>query len=557
MKINENYKNLSESYLFSTIAKKVAVYTQQHPKQEIIRLGIGDVTLPLAAPVVDALHAAVEEMGKKETFHGYGPEQGYGFLKQALMRYYARRGVVLAENEIFVGDGAKSDIGNILDLFDVDNTVLVPDPVYPVYVDTNVMAGRRIVYAAATRENGFLPMPQADVQADLIYLCSPNNPTGAAYSRDQLQAWVDYANERGAVLLFDAAYESFITDGDVPHSIYEVNGAETCAIEFCSFSKTAGFTGTRCSYTVVPQALVRGSLHLNAMWLRRQTTKYNGVPYIVQRAAAAVFTEEGQKATRAAIDYYRANAAVIAAALDEAGIWYCGGKNSPYIWMQCPGGMKSWDFFDHLLEHAGVVGTPGAGFGAQGEGYSRLTGSMTRKDQAGSAEAERGSMGAFFFFLLFSSSFFVRRAVSTKQYGKQAPAAGALSAKRGLCSYGAARPDAHIPAPPRRYRTPYAPSDAGTQPGKQADAAAQDHRHDRELVNVDEVKRHHPAGELRAAAHPDIPPGARFQAAYRLCRVLGRKTAFASGGGAPCVNTWHSIPTYGHAPGESSCVIWR
>ena len=278
MKINENYKNLSESYLFSTIAKKVAVYTQQHPEQEIIRLGIGDVTLPLAAPVVDALHAAVEEMGKKETFHGYGPEQGYGFLKQALMRYYARRGVVLAENEIFVGDGAKSDIGNILDLFDVDNTVLVPDPVYPVYVDTNVMAGRRIVYAAATRENGFLPMPQADVQADLIYLCSPNNPTGAAYSRDQLQAWVDYANERGAVLLFDAAYESFITDGDVPHSIYEVNGAETCAIEFCSFSKTAGFTGTRCSYTVVPQALVRGSLHLNAMWLRRQTTKYNGVP---------------------------------------------------------------------------------------------------------------------------------------------------------------------------------------------------------------------------------------------------------------------------------------
>lgn len=374
MKINENYKNLSESYLFSTIAKKVAVYTQQHPEQEIIRLGIGDVTLPLAAPVVDALHAAVEEMGKKETFHGYGPEQGYGFLKQALMRYYARRGVVLAENEIFVGDGAKSDIGNILDLFDVDNTVLVPDPVYPVYVDTNVMAGRRIVYAAATRENGFLPMPQADVQADLIYLCSPNNPTGAAYSRDQLQAWVDYANERGAVLLFDAAYESFITDGDVPHSIYEVNGAETCAIEFCSFSKTAGFTGTRCSYTVVPQALVRGSLHLNAMWLRRQTTKYNGVPYIVQRAAAAVFTEEGQKATRAAIDYYRANAAVIAAALDEAGIWYCGGKNSPYIWMQCPGGMKSWDFFDHLLEHAGVVGTPGAGFGAQGEGYFCLTG---------------------------------------------------------------------------------------------------------------------------------------------------------------------------------------
>ena len=337
-----------------------------------------------------------------------------------------------------MGDGAKSDIGNILDLFDVDNTVLVPDPVYPVYVDTNVMAGRRIVYAAATRENGFLPMPQADVQADLIYLCSPNNPTGAAYSRDQLQAWVDYANERGAVLLFDAAYESFITDGDVPHSIYEVNGAETCAIEFCSFSKTAGFTGTRCSYTVVPQALVRGSLHLNAMWLRRQTTKYNGVPYIVQRAAAAVFTEEGQKATRAAIDYYRANAAVIAAALDEAGIWYCGGKNSPYIWMQCPGGMKSWDFFDHLLEHAGVVGTPGAGFGAQGEGYFRL---------AGSAEAERGSAGA------------VRRAVSTKTVRQKQAPQRSVSAAGPLFIRGAARPDAHIPAPPRRC-TPYASSDA-------------------------------------------------------------------------------------------------
>ena len=373
-KVNENYLKLPGSYLFSTIGKKVNAYAAANPDKKIIRLGIGDVTQPLCPAVIQAMQQAVAEMGVQKTFHGYGPEQGYAFLREAIRDYYGERGIDLDPHDIFVSDGAKSDLGNILDLFDVDNTVLVPDPVYPVYVDTNVMAGRRIVYAAATRENGFLPMPQADVQADLIYLCSPNNPTGAAYSRDQLQAWVDYANERGAVLLFDAAYESFITDGDVPHSIYEVNGAETCAIEFCSFSKTAGFTGTRCSYTVVPQALVRGSLHLNAMWLRRQTTKYNGVPYIVQRAAAAVFTEEGQKATRAAIDYYRANAAVIAAALDEAGIWYCGGKNSPYIWMQCPGGMKSWDFFDHLLEHAGVVGTPGAGFGAQGEGYFRLTG---------------------------------------------------------------------------------------------------------------------------------------------------------------------------------------
>ena len=375
MKLNKHYSELNESYLFSTIAHKVAAYQKANPDKDIIRLGIGDVTLPLAKSVTDAMLKAVEEQGKKETFHGYIPsEQGYEFLRSAIQKYYAGHGVELDMAEIFVSDGAKSDLGNLLDLFDVDNTVLVPDPVYPVYVDDNVMAGRKILYMSASAENNFLPMPDDNVHADIVYLCSPNNPTGAAYSRDQLQAWVDYANERGAVLLFDAAYESFITDGDVPHSIYEVNGAETCAIEFCSFSKTAGFTGTRCSYTVVPQALVRGSLHLNAMWLRRQTTKYNGVPYIVQRAAAAVFTEEGQKATRAAIDYYRANAAVIAAALDEAGIWYCGGKNSPYIWMQCPGGMKSWDFFDHLLEHAGVVGTPGAGFGAQGEGYFRLTG---------------------------------------------------------------------------------------------------------------------------------------------------------------------------------------
>lgn len=410
MKINANYQNLAESYLFSTIAKKVNAFAAAHPEREIIRLGIGDVTLPLARPVVEALHAATDEMGEKATFRGYGPEQGYDFLRAALQADYARRGVALEANEIFVGDGAKSDVGNILDLFDVDNTVLVPDPVYPVYVDTNVMAGRRIVYAAATRENGFLPMP-ADVsvpdaavldasvpdvagpdafqseasrsdasipdssgRADIIYLCSPNNPTGAAYSRAQLKAWVDYANANDAVLLFDAAYERFITDPDVPHSIFEIDGAKTCAIEFCSLSKTAGFTGTRCSYTIVPNALVRGGMKLNAMWLRRQTTKYNGVPYIVQRAAAAVFTDAGRQATGEAIEYYRANAAVIAAALDEAGVWYCGGKNSPYIWMECPGGMKSWDFFDTLLENAGVVGTPGAGFGAQGEGYFRLTG---------------------------------------------------------------------------------------------------------------------------------------------------------------------------------------
>ena len=393
MKINENYKNLSESYLFSTIAKKVAVYTQQHPEQEIIRLGIGDVTLPLAAPVVDALHAAVEEMGKKETFHGYGPEQGYGFLKQALMRYYARRGVVLAENEIFVGDGAKSDIGNILDLFDVDNTVLVPDPVYPVYVDTNVMAGRRIVYAAATRENGFLPMPQADVQADLIYLCSPNNPTGAAYSRDQLQAWVDYANERGAVLLFDAAYESFITDGDVPHSIYEISGARTCAVEFRSFSKKAGFTGLRLGFTVVPKDLTCGGTALHGLWARRHGTKFNGAPYIVQRAGEAVYSAEGKRQVEAQVACYMENARVILQGLKEADCTVFGGVNSPYIWLKTPEGMTSWQFFDFLLENANVVGTPGSGFGPSGEGYFRLTAFGTAENTARAMERMRKVLG--------------------------------------------------------------------------------------------------------------------------------------------------------------------
>ncbi len=373
MKINENYKNLAESYLFSEIAKRVAAYSAAHPEKEIIRLGIGDVTQPLSAPVVAALEKASAEMGSAATFRGYGPEQGYDFVREAVRADYAAHGVALAGEEIFIGDGAKSDVGNILDLFDVDNTVLVPDPVYPVYVDTNVMAGRRIVYAPATRENGFLPMPDRSVCADIIYICSPNNPTGAAYKKDALAQWVAYANERGAVILFDAAYERFITEEGVPHSIFEIEGAKTCAIEFCSLSKTAGFTGTRCSYTIVPMELVRGGMKLNKMWLRRQTTKYNGAPYIVQRAAQAVFTPEGREAAGETIRYYRRNAAVIAAALDAAGVWYCGGKNSPYIWMQCPGGLSSWAFFDLLLERAGVVGTPGAGFGRQGEGYFRLT----------------------------------------------------------------------------------------------------------------------------------------------------------------------------------------
>jgi len=374
MKINANYANLEESYLFSTIAHKVADYQAAHPDADIIRLGIGDVTLPLASSVVAALHKASEEQGHKETFHGYIPsEQGYPFLREAIRNYYAGRGTAVDTEEIFISDGAKSDLGNLLDLFDVDNTVLVPDPVYPVYVDDNVMAGRRIAYMPATAENHFLPLPDENTAGDIVYLCSPNNPTGATYSRDQLKAWVDWANAHDAVILFDAAYECFVSEEGLARSIFEVEGAKTCAIEICSFSKIAGFTGTRCGYTVVPAALTRGGMSLNKMWLRRQTTKFNGVAYIVQRAAEAVFSPEGMQESQHNLDYYRRNAAVIAAALDEAGVWYCGGKNSPYLWLKCPAGMGSWEFFDWLLDTAHVVGTPGEGFGPCGKGYFRLT----------------------------------------------------------------------------------------------------------------------------------------------------------------------------------------
>ncbi len=373
MKLNINYSNINDSYLFSTIAKKIAAYQQANPDKKVLRLGIGDVTLPLAPAVISAMHAAVDEMSAKETFRGYGPEQGYDFLKDAIAGYYAERGVQLASDEIFISDGAKSDLGNILDLFSEDNTVLVPDPVYPVYVDTNVMAGRKIIYMNATAENGFLPMPDYSVDADIIYLCSPNNPTGAAYTKAQLEKWVEYANKKGAVILYDAAYECFISDENLARSIYQVEGAKTCAIEFCSFSKMAGFTGTRCGYTVVPEALEKGSLSPNKMWLRRQTTKFNGVPYIVQRGAAAVFTKEGRSQIEQNLNYYKNNAKIIAEGLKKLGIWFTGGENSPYIWLKCPRGMSSWEFFDYLLENAQVVGTPGAGFGVNGEGYFRLT----------------------------------------------------------------------------------------------------------------------------------------------------------------------------------------
>lgn len=373
LKINENYAKLKESYLFSEIAHRVNAYSAANPDKKLIKMGIGDVTLPLCDAVVQAMKTAADEMGKAETFRGYGPEQGYDFLKEKIRAYYAKIGVELAPDSIFISDGAKSDLGNILDIFSKDNTVLIPDPVYPVYVDTNVMDGRSIVFADANEQNGFLPLPDENTDADIVYICSPNNPTGAVYDKDGLKKWIAYAKEHKAVILFDAAYESFVADPTLPRSIYEIDGAKECAIEFCSLSKTAGFTGTRCGYTVVPDELVFDGHSLNRFWLRRQTTKFNGVSYIVQRAAEAVFTDEGQKQIRANIDYYRENAKIITTAFDELGITYFGGKNSPYIWMKCPNGMDSWTFFDYLLKNAGVVGTPGAGFGKNGEGFFRLT----------------------------------------------------------------------------------------------------------------------------------------------------------------------------------------
>ena len=369
MNINENYLNLEQSYLFSTVARKVNEFAKNNPDKKIIRLGIGDVTLPLCKAVIDAMHKAVDEMAKQETFRGYGPEQGYDFLQNAVKNYYKKRNVELEISEIFISDGAKSDLGNILDLFSKDNTVLVPDPVYPVYVDTNIMAGRKVVFANANGENGFLPMPDLSQKVDIIYICSPNNPTGAVYNKEQLKQWVDYAKSINAIILFDAAYECFVSDENLPKSIYEIDGAKDCAIEFCSLSKTAGFTGTRCGYTIVPENLDK----LNKFWLRRQTTKFNGVPYIIQRGAEAVFSDNGQKEIKENIEYYKENAKTISQTLDECGIWYTGGKHSPYIWLKCTNNMTSWEFFDYLLENIQVVGTPGSGFGKNGEGYFRLT----------------------------------------------------------------------------------------------------------------------------------------------------------------------------------------
>ena len=379
-KLNENYQNVKDSYLFAEIARRVKVYEETHPEKaaDIIRLGIGDVTLPLTKSVIEALHEAVDSQAVSETFKGYGPEQGYAFAQEAIADYYARNGVEVKATDIFISDGAKSDTGNITELFVKDNVVLVPDPVYPVYVDTNTMDGKNIIYMNGTKENDFLPMPDENVKADIIYLCSPNNPTGACYNKEQLEAWVAYALKNDAVILYDSAYEAFITDPTLPRSIYAIEGAKKCAIEFCSLSKTAGFTGTRFSYTVVPEELVfetsnGGTLSLHNMWNRRQCTKFNGTPYIIQYAGAKVFTEEGMKECQENIGYYRENAHMIAETLEKKGISFTGGVNSPYIWFECPKGMESWEFFDYLLENAQIVGTPGAGFGENGKNYFRLT----------------------------------------------------------------------------------------------------------------------------------------------------------------------------------------
>lgn len=379
-KLNENYLNVQDSYLFAEIARRVRTYEEKHPDKaaSVIRLGIGDVTRPLTAGAVASLHEAVEMQADPETFKGYGPEQGYAFARNAVAEYYGRNGVKVDPDDVFISDGAKSDTGNITELFSKDNVILVPDPVYPVYVDTNTMDGKQIAYMNGTEENDFLPMPDSSVKADIIYLCSPNNPTGACYNREQLQVWVDYALENEAVILFDSAYEAFVSEPELPRSIYEAEGAEKCAIEFCSLSKTAGFTGTRFSYTVVPKELVFTAsngqiMSLRDMWNRRQSTKFNGTPYIIQYAAAAVLSEEGMKECMENISYYMENARMIAETLRRKGISFTGGVNSPYIWFKCPNGMESWEFFDYLLENAQVVGTPGAGFGVNGKNYFRLT----------------------------------------------------------------------------------------------------------------------------------------------------------------------------------------
>ena len=382
---NLNYANLKNSYLFAGIAQRLREYQTKHPEEHLYRMGIGDVSLPLCGAVIRALHEAVEEQAVKESFHGYMPVCGAPFLREAIAEYYARRGVKLDTDEVFVSSGASDELGDILDLFDRSSSAMVMEPAYPAYVDASIIAGRDILHVPAGKECGFVPAPDDSISADLLYICSPNNPTGAVFTKSQLQAWVDFANRKGAVILFDAAYEAFIEDPELPHSIFELEGARTCAIEICSLSKTAGFTGTRLGYTVIPKELERMGMNLSAMWVRNRTTKTNGVSYIIQKGGAAVFTPEGQEQIRANIQIYKNNAKVLMGVLDELGIWYCGGKNAPYIWMQCPNGMGSWDFFDYLLSEIQVVGTPGQGFGSCGEGYIRFSTFGSPEDTAEAA----------------------------------------------------------------------------------------------------------------------------------------------------------------------------
>ena len=370
---NTNYRNLKDSYLFYNIAQKTKAYLAEHPGSHLYRMGIGDVSLPLCDAVIKALHEGVNDQADKNTFHGYMPECGEPVLRGTIANYYRKRGVELSDEEVFVSSGASDELGDILDLFGRDKTVLIMEPAYPAYVDANIIAGNKIIHMPAGKENGFLPMPNPGITADVIYICSPNNPTGAVFDYKKLQAWVDYADSTDAIILFDAAYEAFIEEDDIPHSIYEVNGAKKCAIEICSLSKTAGFTGTRCGYTVIPKELERDGMSLNKMWVRNRTTKTNGVSYIIQKGAAAIFTEEGQKQIHDNIKIYKQNATCLMEALDTLGLWYCGGKNAPYIWMRCPYNMGSWEFFDYLLNGIQVVGTPGEGFGACGEGYFRFS----------------------------------------------------------------------------------------------------------------------------------------------------------------------------------------
>ena len=386
IRLNMHYGELKDSYLFYHIAQKTKAYMEAHPGTKLLRMGIGDVSLPLCNAVISALHEAVDDQAVKDRFHGYMPECGAPFLREAIAGYYKNRGVSVSADEVFVSSGASDELGDMLDLFDQSASALVIEPAYPAYVDANVMAGRKIVHVSSGKENGFLPKPGEGANADIIYICSPNNPTGAVFSHQQLQAWVDLANKNGSVILFDAAYEAFIEDENLPHSIFEIDGAKTCAIEICSLSKTAGFTGTRLGYTVIPKTLVRSGMNLNEMWVRNRTTKTNGVSYIIQKGGAAVFTEEGQKQIHENIQIYKQNARVLMEALDKLGIWYCGGKNAPYVWMKCPGEMGSWQFFDYLLQEIQVVGTPGEGFGACGEGFFRFSTFGSPEDTKEAAE---------------------------------------------------------------------------------------------------------------------------------------------------------------------------